>query len=380
MQLPSPLTNTSSEVGGLRLQSFDPIRSGDAALHVATDRSLFADAHRGLLGADLAGTGGVLHPVISSNPSYGVLFYDLGQNAAATCTVTLHHVAATVQLDFQHAEILQQPGANGRQYQILDMSNLRGAVSTDEYIAKGGEANETYTPAFTVHGFRYFTIKGMSARCSRSASPEPSVSVRCAQPLLSCICPSACQLRWRASARCDVLLHPQRDDADRAVHQQRRRSQPDPAQCAGQQQHQRGSIRSLQLCLQLVLIPPPPLCCCLQHLQWGQLSNLMSAPTDCNQRDERRGWMGDAGLSVDEALFNFDFAGFYLSWLYQIALEQGEVSGAATQQLQLDARVLLPNERRLPPEQVTMVAQHPASGVSVPRSFSVPVSPGRQRQ
>ena len=36
----------------------------------------------------------------------------------------------------------------------------------------------------------------------------------------------------------------------------------------------------------------------------------MSLPTDCPQRNERRGWMGDAGLSIDETLFNFDYIKF----------------------------------------------------------------------
>ncbi|CAF0837872.1 unnamed protein product [Adineta steineri] len=54
----------------------------------------------------------------------------------------------------------------------------------------------------------------------------------------------------------------------------------------------------------------------IQHnIQWGQLSNLMSVPTDCPQRDERRGWLGDAALSVDEALYNFDLIKFYLNFL-----------------------------------------------------------------
>ncbi|CAF5075350.1 unnamed protein product, partial [Rotaria socialis] len=45
----------------------------------------------------------------------------------------------------------------------------------------------------------------------------------------------------------------------------------------------------------------------IQHnVQWGQLGNSMSLPTDCPQRDERKGWMGDAALTVNEALYNFD--------------------------------------------------------------------------
>ena len=57
----------------------------------------------------------------------------------------------------------------------------------------------------------------------------------------------------------------------------------------------------------------------IQHnTQWGQLSNLMGIPTDCPQRDERKGWMGDAALSVDESLFNFDTPLFYVNFLNEI--------------------------------------------------------------
>jgi len=57
----------------------------------------------------------------------------------------------------------------------------------------------------------------------------------------------------------------------------------------------------------------------IQHnIQWGQLSNLMSVPSDCPQRDERKGWMGDSALSVDEALFNFKLAPFFTNWVQNI--------------------------------------------------------------
>ena len=57
---------------------------------------------------------------------------------------------------------------------------------------------------------------------------------------------------------------------------------------------------------------------------WGQLSNLMSIPTDCPQRDERHGWLGDAHLSAEEALYNFDMAAFYAKFLDDIRLAQRE--------------------------------------------------------
>ncbi|MFW9897357.1 MAG: family 78 glycoside hydrolase catalytic domain, partial [Candidatus Thorarchaeota archaeon] len=60
------------------------------------------------------------------------------------------------------------------------------------------------------------------------------------------------------------------------------------------------------------------------NIIWGQLSNLMSIPTDCPQRDERHGWMGDAQLSAEEAILNFDMARFYTKYLQDIKLAQKE--------------------------------------------------------
>jgi alpha-L-rhamnosidase len=57
----------------------------------------------------------------------------------------------------------------------------------------------------------------------------------------------------------------------------------------------------------------------IQHLiLWGQLSNLMSIPTDCDQRNERQGWMGDAQVSAEEAMMNFDMAAFYTNFIRDI--------------------------------------------------------------
>ena len=61
-----------------------------------------------------------------------------------------------------------------------------------------------------------------------------------------------------------------------------------------------------------------------KNVIWGQLSNLMSIPTDCPQRDERHGWMGDAQLSAEEAILNFDMARFYIKYLRDIKLAQKE--------------------------------------------------------
>ncbi|MDI6845427.1 MAG: family 78 glycoside hydrolase catalytic domain, partial [Candidatus Saccharicenans sp.] len=57
---------------------------------------------------------------------------------------------------------------------------------------------------------------------------------------------------------------------------------------------------------------------------WGQKTNLHSIPTDCNQRDERMGWMGDAQVTAEEAMMNFDMAAFYTNFLRNIRDVQGE--------------------------------------------------------
>jgi len=57
-------------------------------------------------------------------------------------------------------------------------------------------------------------------------------------------------------------------------------------------------------------------------IRWTQLNNLMSIPTDCNQRDEREGWMGDAQLSAEEAMMNFDMAAFYTNFVRNIRDDQ----------------------------------------------------------
>ncbi len=65
-----------------------------------------------------------------------------------------------------------------------------------------------------------------------------------------------------------------------------------------------------------------------RNILWGQVNNLMSVPTDCPQRDERMGWMGDAQLTAEEAMFNFNMAGFYTKYcgdMREARLEDGSV-------------------------------------------------------
>lgn len=61
----------------------------------------------------------------------------------------------------------------------------------------------------------------------------------------------------------------------------------------------------------------------LQHnIQWGQKGNFVDVPTDCPQRDERKGWTGDAQAFVRTASFNFRVNSFFAKWMKDVAADQ----------------------------------------------------------
>ncbi|MHB8341932.1 MAG: family 78 glycoside hydrolase catalytic domain [Mycobacteriales bacterium] len=62
-----------------------------------------------------------------------------------------------------------------------------------------------------------------------------------------------------------------------------------------------------------------PLLCQLQsNIRWSLFGNVVEVPTDCPQRDERLGWLGDAQVFAPTACYNADLAGFYAKWLTDV--------------------------------------------------------------
>lgn len=59
-----------------------------------------------------------------------------------------------------------------------------------------------------------------------------------------------------------------------------------------------------------------------QNIQWTLLDNLPGILTDCPQRDERAGWMGDAQVFAQTAIFNMNLEAFYKKWFRDIRDEQ----------------------------------------------------------
>lgn len=61
-----------------------------------------------------------------------------------------------------------------------------------------------------------------------------------------------------------------------------------------------------------------------KNILWTQQDNMPGIPTDCPQRDERLGWMGDAQIFSQTAIYNMDMESFYKKWLRDIRDEQTE--------------------------------------------------------
>lgn len=64
-----------------------------------------------------------------------------------------------------------------------------------------------------------------------------------------------------------------------------------------------------------------------RNILWSQRSNLVSIPTDCPQRDERLGWLGDVVCFGRTACFNMDMAAFLTRWAVTLEDAQSPEGG-----------------------------------------------------
>ncbi len=165
----------------------------------------------------------------------GTYVFDMGQNMVGWVTLKVSGTAgAFVRLRF--AEILNPDGSIYRE-------NLRNADATDTYVLRGG-GEETFTPHFTFHGFRYVEVSGFPGQ------PTPSAIT---------------------------------GDVATSIH-------GEPTGRLTTSSNLVNEMWSIGL--------------------WGQRGNFLSIPTDCPQRDERLGWMGDAGVFWRTGTYNYDIAAF----------------------------------------------------------------------
>ncbi len=59
-----------------------------------------------------------------------------------------------------------------------------------------------------------------------------------------------------------------------------------------------------------------------ENVRWGQRGNYLAVPTDCPQRDERLGWLGDAQVFLPTAAYNSDVRAFFRRWLRDVRFGQ----------------------------------------------------------
>ena len=109
-----------------------------------------------------------------------------------------------------------------------------------------------------------------------------------------------------------------------------------------------------------------------RNIVWGMHGNFLDVPTDCPQRDERLGWLGDAQVFASTALFNADAAPFYRKWLADVRDTQnaaGAIPGLApTSHLPgdwgdggpgwADATIIIPWEIHLATGDTGILAEH----------------------
>ena len=65
----------------------------------------------------------------------------------------------------------------------------------------------------------------------------------------------------------------------------------------------------------------------IANVYWGQLSNYLSVPTDCPQRNERLGWMADTQVFCEAASFNANVYDFLCKFMRDVRDSQHEKGG-----------------------------------------------------
>ncbi len=132
----------------------------------------------------------------------------------------------------------------------LYMANLRGAEVTDTYTLKG-DGVETWEPRFTSHGFRFVEVTGLPI----NSLPQPP----------------------------HIMIE------GRVVN--------DDLPTAGNFLCSNDLINRIYT-----------------NIVWGTRGNYRSMPTDCPQRDERQGWLGDRSEECKGEAYLFDISALYAKW------------------------------------------------------------------
>jgi len=197
--------------------------------------------------------------LIITSPAPDVFLVDFGANLAGFVRLTLPApVPRNATVVLRHGELLVHE-PYGAADGSLYTGNLRSALATDSYTTAGSaDADEVFEPKFTYHGFRFVEVSGLPF--APTLAMFTAVHSRSAAPVVGSVAFPA------ASAR---------------------------------------TLNQLQAAAQMSIA-----------------SNLMGLQSDCPQRDERKGWLGDSALSLYAAPLSFDLAAFYSLWALSMADSQ----------------------------------------------------------
>lgn len=187
-----------------------------------------------------------IKPVGISEPKPGMFILDMGQNMVGWLRMKVQGKAGD-RVNLRFSEVLNDDGT-------IYLANIRSAEVTDKYTLKS-DAQETWEPSFTYHGFRFVEITGYPGT-----------------PKLS-------------------------DFEGRVVY--------DEMETIGQFETSNQTINQIY-----------------KNAYWGIRGNYRGMPTDCPQRDERMGWLGDRAVGSHGESFIFNNNNLYAKWLDDIAQAQ----------------------------------------------------------
>lgn len=188
--------------------------------------------------------------------------FDFGQNTAGAVQIALPDgLPSGFTLTIVHAEAIMHPP-----YGDLDgtvyVGNLRSAKQTDTYI-HDGSSNATHNfGEATQHGFRYALVTASGPGAS-TWTPDPSFI-------------QAVHFRTGINIRGKVSVQ-------------------DAAQLIDKVHH---------------------------ACQMVEANNAMGVVSDCPQRDERKGWMGDSALSTESFFLNFNAWSLFPGWVANMRASQ----------------------------------------------------------
>lgn len=198
-----------------------------------------------------------INAVSMTQPRPGVFVYDMGQNMAAVPSITFTGLNPGQEVTVRYAEVLypDMPQYASNKDMIMT-ENLRAAMCRDIYRAAGNRT-ETFSPRFTLHGYRYIEITGI-------VEPLPLSDVKTV--------PVSSVHGFKAHYEC----------SDSLVNR------------------------------------------FWENIKWSTLSNFISIPTDCSQRNERLGWMGDISVFAPTATRIADVSALLKQYLRSVRDCQSE--------------------------------------------------------